>query len=415
MMMCSGFQWHLIGSVLFKGWAYVTLLLSIGPITSYAQISGLKTEENPLFPEKAIFALTIPNSVNTGGTAFLLKNNLIVTNYHVMSILQENPAFIKEQALQLWTVTGDSYIVRINLIRVSALYDIALLKINKILPFTGLNVVKNFSLSARDLRVAGFPIENGRQFLKFWQAGPVFAYDPYFFRFFVNFSSRLGGVSGGPVLNSQNQVVGVYHSTIANFVQITKANILRDIITGHKGFSCGLFRFEYCMDQAIKKLYKEANLGSKVAQYRLGIMYNRGIIAPADSEKAIFYFRKSAEQGHAPSQHELAELIVNSRVSLLSTPIASRISALPISTKKALAWYQLASQQSFIPSKIALVTMYLMGAGMDNIPIEIKVQNACSVFIDLVDSVGNKSSIHNFCRFYSKQYQKLCTLLFNHC
>ncbi|RIA89585.1 hypothetical protein C1645_771983, partial [Glomus cerebriforme] len=64
----------------------------------------------------------------------------------------------------------------------------------------------------------------------------------------------------------------------------------------------------YCCDfgigidinkQKAVELYKKAaNLGSKVAQYNLGIMYEKGDVIEKDINQAIYWYEQSAKQGY---------------------------------------------------------------------------------------------------------------------
>ena len=48
-----------------------------------------------------------------------------------------------------------------------------------------------------------------------------------------------------------------------------------------------------------KNLKAKAERGDAEAQYRLGHCYSDGDVVPKDEKKAVFWFRKAANQGHA--------------------------------------------------------------------------------------------------------------------
>ncbi|GBB84162.1 hypothetical protein RclHR1_01080018 [Rhizophagus clarus] len=56
---------------------------------------------------------------------------------------------------------------------------------------------------------------------------------------------------------------------------------------------------------------KAANLGSSTAQYNIAYMYDIGIDVKKDTKQAIYWYKKSAEQGHQDAKKKLNELLKN--------------------------------------------------------------------------------------------------------
>jgi len=57
-------------------------------------------------------------------------------------------------------------------------------------------------------------------------------------------------------------------------------------------------------------LYKDAaNMGNKIAQFNLGILYENGIGIKKDIDQAIYWHRSSARQGYKVAQKRLEKLL----------------------------------------------------------------------------------------------------------
>ena len=54
---------------------------------------------------------------------------------------------------------------------------------------------------------------------------------------------------------------------------------------------------------------KAANLGVDFAQYKLALMYENGNGIEKDMNQAIYWYKKSAEQGDEDAQNKLKELL----------------------------------------------------------------------------------------------------------
>jgi TPR repeat protein len=57
--------------------------------------------------------------------------------------------------------------------------------------------------------------------------------------------------------------------------------------------------------EAVKGFRKAADQGHAVAQFNLGVMYNKGHGVEKNEHETVAWFRKAAEQGYAPAQCNL--------------------------------------------------------------------------------------------------------------
>lgn len=101
-----------------------------------------------------------------------------------------------------------------------------------------------------------------------------------------------------------------------------------------------------------EELEKAAYGGDRYAQLMLGVMYEDGVGGvPRNLEQAAKWYLKSARQGYAKAQHNLALLYEDGR-------------GLPQSYEQAAIWYAKAAQQSFAEAQNNLAVLYLLGEGV---------------------------------------------------
>ena len=62
------------------------------------------------------------------------------------------------------------------------------------------------------------------------------------------------------------------------------------------------------MQKAFELYQKAANLGNGNAQYNLALIYESGNGIEKNIDKAIYWYEKSAKQGHQNSQKQLEKL-----------------------------------------------------------------------------------------------------------
>jgi uncharacterized protein len=82
----------------------------------------------------------------------------------------------------------------------------------------------------------------------------------------------------------------------------------------HADFAAGLRAYEskdYAT--ALKEWLPMAEAGDAPSQFNLGLMYLDGVGVPQSDEKAVLWFRRSADQGYAKAQGNLGALYATGR------------------------------------------------------------------------------------------------------
>lgn len=106
------------------------------------------------------------------------------------------------------------------------------------------------------------------------------------------------------------------------------------------------------MPNELSELQKLSDQGHADAQFRLGVMYNFGIIgAPKDYAQALHWFRKAAEQGYEEAQYNLGVMYMQGK-------------GVPKDDAQAVYWHQKAAEQGNAGSQLHLGIMYGLGTGI---------------------------------------------------
>jgi TPR repeat protein len=89
--------------------------------------------------------------------------------------------------------------------------------------------------------------------------------------------------------------------------------------SAEEGYSNGITRLGHCYQNGVGtninkhiafELYlKAANLGNVIAQYNLALMYETGDGIAKDINKAIYWYKNSAEHGYQDAQNRLEKLL----------------------------------------------------------------------------------------------------------
>lgn len=102
-------------------------------------------------------------------------------------------------------------------------------------------------------------------------------------------------------------------------------------------------------DVDIKSLQKKAESGDALAQLNLGAAYDHGMGVPRDINKAIEWYKKSADQGLAEAQFNLAHILVAEDISAVGA-----------------AEYMLkAAEQGMIDAQYLMGVTYAEGIGVE--------------------------------------------------
>ena len=65
--------------------------------------------------------------------------------------------------------------------------------------------------------------------------------------------------------------------------------------------------------EQVPELRKNAERGDATAQYKLGLVYDVGVGAEQDLDKAAVWYHRAADQGHAAAQFNLGLMYANGR------------------------------------------------------------------------------------------------------
>jgi TPR repeat protein len=101
----------------------------------------------------------------------------------------------------------------------------------------------------------------------------------------------------------------------------------------------------------VLELRQRAEQGEADAQFRLGVMYERGRGVPQSHPEAARWYRLAAEQGYASAQSWLGFMYSSGLGVPQSHPEAAR-------------WYRLAAEQGYASAQFSLGLMYERGRGV---------------------------------------------------
>ena len=102
---------------------------------------------------------------------------------------------------------------------------------------------------------------------------------------------------------------------------------------------------------ALKEWKPLAEQGLAVAQYNLGLMYEKGKGVPQDDKEAARLWILAAEQGYVDAQYNLGVMYNNGN-------------GVPQDYEEAVRWYQLAAEQGDAKAQGNLGAMYAFGKGV---------------------------------------------------
>ena len=213
------------------------------------------------------------NSKKTG-TAFAIGDNRFMTNAHVIK------DFIDTGDLSIFlTQKGNSHRLRFHrLVAISTTYDLAIFETKETVEHW-LRFADSFSKKETGLYVVGYP---KMSFTMLEQTKPIGYEDPFSYEFAVNSAGfpkeGLGGLSGAPVLNAEDEVVMVYFGDDSNLLSGVKREIVQKLVAGDSdtGVICYFTNFmmtersRQCLQKAIEQTIEMAKQGNPVAQFQLG-------------------------------------------------------------------------------------------------------------------------------------------------
>ena len=282
---------------------------------------------------------------NGRGTAFAIGPNQFITNFHVVEYFLKDKNSIKYVTLS--QEGRDSKIQIKRVVAFSALYDLAFLEteenVTDYLSIAGSSVEQSEKLS-----VFGYP---GGVLKNLKKIGSVLDEDSYSYTLPVNYS-KLGGLSGSPVLNEKGEVVGVLFLANMNIAIAIKAKFLQEFIAGKEATNCSHMRVKICLQKSIEAIKNLSDAGGAYVQYTLAGMYLKGIGVEKDEEKASEWYEKSAKLNYAPAQYNLALMYFNGL-------------GVEKDEEKAFEWYEKSAKLNYAPAQNSLAWRYLNGIGVE--------------------------------------------------
>jgi len=233
----------------YAGKAFLLISFFAFSAHSFYRIDTLTKEDEA--QSRAIWSIK-KNSRNLKmGTAFFISPTQIITNFHVID------SFLKSREADL---TEDLFLTHHNIhkvfrfkkiIRLSQLYDLALLEVDQESPYF-LNLATNSSPSDSDIYVIGYHSSGHSkhgEFDKFKQTSPLIELD--YGEMTVN-HSNLKGLSGSPVLLN-GRVRGVVSISFKNLIHFISVNDLKNFLN-EPAFLCHESSAGKCLHSA-KKLF----------------------------------------------------------------------------------------------------------------------------------------------------------------
>ncbi|HUL41105.1 MAG TPA: tetratricopeptide repeat protein [Burkholderiales bacterium] len=137
---------------------------------------------------------------------------------------------------------------------------------------------------------------------------------------------------------------------VRNFLVFVLLSFLYSSVSA-ADFASGLDAFdqgEY--KKALAEFKPLAEGGNARAEYRLGIMYAKGLGIPLNYEPAVMWLRKSAEQGYASAENDLGVLYDQGR-------------GVPENPAEAARWFMKAAVQGHGSAQLNLASLYKEGRG----------------------------------------------------
>ena len=279
------------------------------------------------------------------GTVFFIGPRSFVTNFHVILPMIEE----EEVVIFLDQKNNPPRKEVTRILKVSALYDLALLETESPVPSylpTG-NQLPQPTQPDEALFLSGYPLGKFQDIRK----TRIFVDHEYFYYFPVNLYS-LEGASGSPVVNKKEQLVGILKAGDSNFLFSIKSKYLWELLEGNTGLDCASTTMKDCLAEEIENLKEKAEQGHALAQCNLALMYHFGEGLEKDLEQAVFWYKKSAMQDYLPAKYGLANLHYYEKETEESLEQAALL-------------YKELAEKGFAPAQYNLGNMYQLGKGKE--------------------------------------------------
>ncbi|MBV9304326.1 MAG: SEL1-like repeat protein [Acidobacteriaceae bacterium] len=340
----------------------------VAAISSVTSIANRVNAQEPDLAAKiyrsaspAVFVVSVRNesgALISLGTGFLIAKNTVVTNLHVAS---GGVVFVEAGGVR----------VRADVTRRDAHNDLAILKITAGLEAQSLALSTEEPLSGQSIFVIGNP--EGLE--KTISTGVISGRRNLNGRDLLQITAPIShGSSGGPVLNSSGQIVGITVAMLSegqNLNFAVPADRIRSLLgwgrpdvqtdAEDEKFSSSMHSSGHPADPpdpatkaAFTKILEAANRGVPAAQALIGsfIEMSDSPNAPAAAEH---WYRLAANQGDPAGQLGLGKLYEKGK-------------ALPQDYAEAVYWYKKAADQGYAPAQTSLGVLLYQGHGVERNP-----------------------------------------------
>ena len=301
---------------------------------SYAE----KNLEQDKYPSSAIWKIEMGQFQQ--GTGFFISPNLFVTNFHVVANIIDS----FDLRISLSQQTHSRVLGIKQGYALSALDDLAILETKESVT-NWLDIADNTPKPYDKLFIIGYP---DGQWAKIRKTGNISYRNKYIYSFPAN-RPIIGGISGSPVLNQENQIVGILFLGARNTASAIKVKRLKKLLVENSQNTN--LTYESIKEEAIQKI-KTLAKKEPFAQYQLAWMYDKGRGVEKNLEQSFYWFQKSAEQGEPLAQYQLAWMYY------YGIGVEQNV-------YKAFYWTQQAAEQGPVLAQFNLALMYQTGEGVE--------------------------------------------------
>ena len=227
------------------------------------------------------------------------SSRFFVTNFHVFRNLLKKVRSFSDLTLSQEGNPSELKVHRVLV--VSGLYDLVLFEVNRE-DGDYMSATESFSPDSGETLFSMSPDRCG--FTRMVEVTKA-TYEDIFF-FMIAFDQRnLFGSSGGPVLNSSNQVVGVMHAANENMSYVIKGKYLKELIagTGKGVFTCpDPFSPASCISQEDERVKRLSDQGNVLARYQVGRTQSHIVERPPEELTSV-EMEQAANQGFPRAEY----------------------------------------------------------------------------------------------------------------
>ena len=259
--------------------------------------------------EGAVYKLNVKGKQGTG---FLLENGLLVTALHgfVSNSYEVRAIHDHLDSISLFQNGVPAGITIKSLKVVSAYADLAILEVEGDVQ-NYLSERKTSSLEG-EFFIAGYPRKNSA--INYAKSGNILKQTSQWVMSFDR--TKLGGMSGSPLLDSQGQFIGVFLNGDGNIGDGMMSNKINDMIQGRLGTLCeGNIRA--CIEQELQKVQRQVDVqldpDYKIKETDQTFFHHplNGLFSILQRQQIEPYLKKGSELGFTTAQILLGEYLLH--------------------------------------------------------------------------------------------------------